>query len=213
MIKEDIQHFDARAAWLQLSPDVQEEVGRAALDLAMSWELGVAVDEGNADQRLQRAAEAGEFMAADQLAGAFEVHVPDEMKRAGDIPRVPSAVGTVCHSCGCSELDRCDDGCDWTKTIAVLPVWRAKPAQAPRALVTLADLVEGDAGGVGLERLSAALQVYVAMRGERITVRAAAEAFNTTDQVIAEVLSRARWASIAGPIGNPVMAAIELAGE
>lgn len=113
MIKGHIEHFDARAAWLALPADVQERVGAAALDLAMGWEVGVAAYEGAADERMQRAALAGECVAADELSAAFEAFVPDDLKRAGDAPRVPASVGLVCRSCGCSETDACAGGCEW----------------------------------------------------------------------------------------------------
>lgn len=84
---------------------------------------------------------------------------------------------------------------------------------AERALMTREDFVEDGEAGVSLEQLAVALTTYVAMRGERITVRAAAEAFNTTDHVIVEAISGAALASIVGPIHNPLLSTIELDGE
>ena len=74
----------------------------------------------------------------------------------------------------------------------------------------------GDDAGVFIQGLAEALTTWAAMNLEQwspITVREAANAFNTTDAVIREACEAGAWISWSGPEDEPLKQIIELDGE
>ena len=68
--------------------------------------------------------------------------------------------------------------------------------------------------GIHMDRLGTALVTWAAMNyGKKQTVAEAAEAFNTTADVIREAIGCAMWITYVGPDDDPTKQTIELDGE
>lgn len=72
---------------------------------------------------------------------------------------------------------------------------------------------EDDEAGVFLGDFSRALVTWVAMQDRlNVTVREAAQTFNTTDAVIREAVDEAHWIFVSGPDDDPTKQILELDG-
>ena len=68
--------------------------------------------------------------------------------------------------------------------------------------------------GIHMDRLGTALVTWAAMNyGKKQTIAEAAEAFNTTADVIREAIGCAMWITYSGPDDDPTKQPIELDGE
>jgi hypothetical protein len=67
--------------------------------------------------------------------------------------------------------------------------------------------------GVRWDDFVKAVSIYCFMNEDTISVRDAAEAFNTTDDVIREAVEDSYWASIVGPDDDPTKQIIQHDGD
>lgn len=112
-----VNAFDGAAAWSTLPADVQARIGVFGLELA----VGLAISE-HAPYPAERAGAEAAQNAGTLLQEAVlgEGGLPD---RAWIDPvdtfygserfRIPAVLDGVCHSCGCSQHDPCEEGCGW----------------------------------------------------------------------------------------------------
>jgi len=71
-----------------------------------------------------------------------------------------------------------------------------------------------DEAGIHMKSLGRALVIWTTMNfGKKQTVAEAAEAFNTTPDIIREAIDEAMWICYGGPDDDPTKQIIELDGE
>ncbi|MCJ2015589.1 hypothetical protein [Methylobacterium sp. J-076] len=112
--------FDGAAIWATFSPEKQARIGAAAVELVMGHHLAFAGGYATDSDAVSRAA-AQAFALARELIDAEVLGWPDgippgewlEKGPHGAQYRIPSIIGMVCLSCGCSEGDACEGGCGW----------------------------------------------------------------------------------------------------
>ncbi|MFE1598235.1 hypothetical protein [Methylobacterium sp. ID0610] len=107
--------FDGAEIWPTLSRQEQAEIGAIAIEMVAAARLSRRVYEDQLGPVLERAAEAAEGLLAHLLDGAVADALPDGALEANDgvTPRIPSLLGGVCRTCGCTQNDACPDGCGW----------------------------------------------------------------------------------------------------
>lgn len=117
--------FDGAAAWEALSPEMQAEVGALALQAAAgSW----IADSAYGDEPVTRAA-AESFHAAAHGIEALFVAGQIPCRDADGAWQIPAIIGQVCHRCGCSHEDPCEEGCGWaSETLCTACEEAAAPA-------------------------------------------------------------------------------------
>lgn len=93
--------FVGADAWDRLPADQQRMIGAIALELVVAWNGQDAYDDG----RHTRPFGAGEPLLLDMLHAHVDAAIPDVI--AAELLPVPSLLGPVCRSCGCSEHDAC----------------------------------------------------------------------------------------------------------
>lgn len=91
-----LKRFDERAAWRALSPSAQEELGCAAIALAVA-KYGAEVAEDEVQERA--------FLAAVDGAEADIETLTEDVFSRDEIPGVPASLGPVCPDCGASDYD------------------------------------------------------------------------------------------------------------
>lgn len=111
------ERFDGAEAWAKLPPEVQAEIGAIALELTLVWHLldqeGLGPDSG-LSPLLTRVASAADNLLMGGLQQTVTDALPEDAYTASDGTfRIPSLLGGVCRSCGCSQNDPCDVGCGW----------------------------------------------------------------------------------------------------
>lgn len=112
------ERFDGADAWSKLQAEVQAEIGAIALELVLVWhmlDLEGPGPESALPPVLSRVASASDALLMGGLEATVIEALPDGAfvtARFG-IPRIPSLLGGVCHACGCSQNDACDEGCGW----------------------------------------------------------------------------------------------------
>lgn len=102
-----LARFDGAAAFEALTPTHQAEIGAIALEIAAAWEGIVGASPPPA---VSRAAQEALHRLSDRLYARARDMLTAGTFTEGDVPRVPSLIGPVCHACGCSEHDAC-----WTE--------------------------------------------------------------------------------------------------
>lgn len=114
-----LARFDGGAAWAQLAAERQAEIGALALELAVAT-IGndIVLDGGRIEEPHQRAMLAAYHRLSQDLIDDGAQFIPAEP----ELPPIPSRLGRVCRSCGCSEDDACDGGCVWVETPAEEPL-------------------------------------------------------------------------------------------
>lgn len=71
-----------------------------------------------------------------------------------------------------------------------------------------------DEAGVHLEDIGRALMIWATMNhGRDVSVRAAAGAFNTTEQIVCAAVKVDAWAFLVGPDDDPTQQWIDVDGE
>ncbi|MEE8626773.1 MULTISPECIES: hypothetical protein [Methylobacterium] len=105
--------FDGATVWATLSPEEQARIGAVALELAVAGAIaeylpGPAERAGAEAQRLALKALESAALNADGIDRKW-VDVVGGKPRI----RIPSLVGRVCLTCGCSQEDPCEEGCGW----------------------------------------------------------------------------------------------------
>ena len=96
-----LPRFDEQTVWATLTPDAQEDLGIAALALAVSL-LGAHTAQ---DDREHRAHAAAVRAIAHRTADLTLSIDPLDDGPYG----IPASLGQVCRACGCSDLDACAD--------------------------------------------------------------------------------------------------------
>lgn len=119
--------FDGAAEWAKLSPKHQAAIGAAALEHVVSW-LGYDVAGDEQDTTAARVFEAATAATGDDLQRAFEAALPGFDDHESALP-VPSAVGDVCHACGCTQNAACDPPCGRARP-GLCTSCAGKPAEA-----------------------------------------------------------------------------------
>ena len=106
--------LDTEAAWITLSEAVRTAIGSMVL---ASLAVGDLVDQGHevGDERLVRIGFALERRAEGELEALLDGVVLDGVDLPSGQPRIPSILGMICESCGCSEYDACPGGCGWAR--------------------------------------------------------------------------------------------------
>lgn len=115
--------FDGAEVWRNLHPDAQALIGAAALELVVAWHCqGRFLDDGTGllgsrAESFGRAADAAEMVVIGVLQQNFVDYVAREpLSDEAGFPRLPSLLGPVCRSCGCSEGDACQPfSCSWVE--------------------------------------------------------------------------------------------------
>ncbi|MCX5495772.1 hypothetical protein OSH11_13745 [Kaistia dalseonensis] len=110
------ERFNGSVAWAALSPAAQAEIGAIALELVAAFHCMEAAGHGPIQTAEDRAADAAVDALDVRLVAAFREHIGDDALLAADgHMRLPSLLGPVCCSCGCSEHDACGLGCSWVE--------------------------------------------------------------------------------------------------
>jgi hypothetical protein len=115
------ERFDGAAEWRKLTSEEKAAIGAAAIESAMAL-LGIlCLSEGEAFSGIatvERAYQQAHRLAGDQLLAIVNARAGLE----GKLPMLPSVIGQVCRSCGCSEDDACDlssggvpHACSWVE--------------------------------------------------------------------------------------------------
>lgn len=106
--------FDGGAAWTTLSREHQERIGALVMEAA----VGRAIS-GHAPDPAARAGAEAERIALDLLqdaalgvGGLLDLYWI-EPKDGVEQFCIPSVLGAVCTTCGCSYEDPCEEGCGW----------------------------------------------------------------------------------------------------
>ena len=104
--------IDGTAEWAKLPPDVQTRIGAAAIELIAAWfGADATADDALARRTAEtRAFEAAEALCSDRLLEAVTENVP---AIDPDRPPLPASLGDICHNCGRTQEDPCEDGCAW----------------------------------------------------------------------------------------------------
>jgi|GEM_PF-2228028 len=108
--------FSGEEAWASLPAHVQARIGSFALELAVAR----SIDENVMTPAAERAAWEAERLVLPLLQEAAlgydglrnEAWI-DRSDDGRSLFRIPSCIGMVCLSCGCSHEDPCDGGCGW----------------------------------------------------------------------------------------------------
>lgn len=125
--------FDGAEVWATLTPSMQARIGALALEVA----VGRAVAEhafdpasraGTEAERIALDAMQEAVLGMDGLADRVWVEPENWGARIVERFRLPSVLGLICHECGCSERDPCDEGCGWHDAVTCTAC--AVPAQA-----------------------------------------------------------------------------------
>lgn len=102
MTRETPHHmFDPRKVWLQLSPELREEIGTAAVAMGASW-YGLRYDGSG------HGWEAALTAATGRTAFLLEGRLP-----TGKLPDLARLNVRACDGCGCTDATPCDGGCSW----------------------------------------------------------------------------------------------------
>lgn len=100
--------FDCKAGWDRLTPEVQREIGTAAIVAALG-SLGSA----QADSPAHYTAEVEGMHHISRLVS--EHLLPASVTEPSEVPRPD--LGSIgirsCHSCGCTDESGCEQGCYW----------------------------------------------------------------------------------------------------
>ncbi len=109
--------FDGAAVWLTLSEEQKAGIGAMTLELLAAWyAIETTLDPHDPDQPLHRAAEGAEDLLIEGLRERLVEAVPRNLLE--DIegePRLPSILGAVCRSCGCTDNNACFPACSWVE--------------------------------------------------------------------------------------------------
>ncbi|WP_449409683.1 hypothetical protein [Methylobacterium komagatae] len=106
--------FDGAAVWATLSPEQQARIGAVALEAAVAG----AIAEYLRDPAGRACAEAEQIAlgllreAAIGEGGMIDRAWIDDTGLKPRV-RIPSVIGLVCQTCGCSQNDPCEEGCGW----------------------------------------------------------------------------------------------------
>ncbi|MCJ2081543.1 hypothetical protein [Methylobacterium sp. J-090] len=103
--------FDGAAIWAGLTPEYQAKIGAYALEAAIA--RGISEHAGGPAERaaIQAVTEAHDML---QEAVLGDGGLNDrQWIDGGERFRIPSVIGLVCQSCGCSHDDPCEEGCGW----------------------------------------------------------------------------------------------------
>ncbi|WP_426315568.1 hypothetical protein ACN9MF_11645 [Methylobacterium fujisawaense] len=111
------ERFDGAEAWTKIPAAAQAAIGAIALELTLAWHLQDAAGPG-VESALPPVAARVAGIADSELMAELEATVVDALPEgaftaADGGPRIPSLVGGVCRSCGCSQNDACAVGCAW----------------------------------------------------------------------------------------------------
>jgi len=110
--------FDSMAAWRYLTREQKEIVGLAALDLVVARGIAEHAPDpasraGYEVERLALAALLEAVLDGGILADHHWVEAAPHGSSFTEVYRLPEVIGQVCHACGCSQEDACDEGCGW----------------------------------------------------------------------------------------------------
>jgi len=104
--------FDGADIWQRFSAEDQARIGAAAVELLVTAH-GCQLAEERDDKVFMRAGDE----AGPGLMATLDNHVGRALlaisHAAVDQPHLPSRIGEICTSCGCSEADACASGCSW----------------------------------------------------------------------------------------------------
>jgi hypothetical protein len=113
-----LQRFDGAAAWAALTPDQQAEIGAIALEYAIASNGYQEIIDLDFLALAARPLGAAEQVLHDDLL----VTVGDALSATvaafadpSELMPIPSRLGQVCRTCGCSHYDPCDGGCGWAE--------------------------------------------------------------------------------------------------
>ena len=121
------KRFDEMSAWRALSPSAQEELGRAAIALAVAT-YGAEI----AENETQECA----FLAAIECARADIETLTEDVFSRDEVPGIPASLGPVCVECGISEYDEDGPAFAWAKDGRCSNCAAEDPATAPDGWIT-----------------------------------------------------------------------------
>jgi hypothetical protein len=113
-----IARFNGAEAWARLTPAQQAEIGSIAVELVIANIVACRTEDHHTssnrrDALVFRASlAAGEKLVIDLDRAVTAAVVPSI---DFENPPVPSRVGDVCQTCGCTNNDACRGGCAWAK--------------------------------------------------------------------------------------------------
>ncbi|CAA0128978.1 Uncharacterised protein [Starkeya nomas] len=123
----NLPRIDGSAAWAQLSPEQQADIGAIAIELVAAWACDDQLQEAAQprDELIQEIADLSEAYARAagycdaEMISALQDAVVDALPREiffeGEVARIPSRLGPICRRCGCTEYDGCEGGCSWAE--------------------------------------------------------------------------------------------------
>ncbi|SFT27199.1 hypothetical protein [Methylobacterium sp. yr668] len=106
--------FDGRIAWATLTSASQARIGAAALEKAVAQAIFERdYGKGPAGRAAEAALEIADLELQLVAIGQMDERLWVEAEFRETAYRIPSALGLVCHGCGCSEHDACEPSCGW----------------------------------------------------------------------------------------------------
>lgn len=114
------RRFDGARVWRSLSAETQARIGAAALEKAVVQAIfEVDYGKGSAGRAAESALEVADKLLQEAATGEGGLLYDNWICIDGqDITfRLPSVLGRVCNSCGCSEMDACEEGCGWASDV------------------------------------------------------------------------------------------------
>lgn len=109
MSQISFDRFDGVAAWDLCTPAEQRALGAMFMELIAARHIQHGVD----CEPTERAAAAAERLIISGIGEVLGEHYDDLRVDDQGRYRLPSSLGLVCHSCGCSQQDPCEEGCGW----------------------------------------------------------------------------------------------------
>lgn len=110
--------LDLTAVWQSLPDEARSRIGEMALGIMAGGYISALAEE-----TALSASRAAYRVYEDSLEGlCSEEEMPEALLAAlrGPSWRIPSTIGPVCLSCGCSDGDACVHGCSWTDRTQIL---------------------------------------------------------------------------------------------
>jgi hypothetical protein len=109
---KDWPRFDGATTWASLTPAQQAEIGALVLEFAVAQH---GMDYDSYEVRPFNVLEPLLFAALQEtVATAISGIFPDLFNDDLPVP-IPSFLGPICRSCGCSEQNACEGGCSWAE--------------------------------------------------------------------------------------------------
>jgi hypothetical protein len=132
---QPLRRFDGAEAWTALTPEQQAEIGAIALEYAVAAIGYQDVIDLDFLALIARPLCAAEQFLHDDLLVTTQETAP-ALTDPSELMPIPSRLGRICRTCGCSHYDPCEGGCGWAEldlctgcATAVLPSSTERQAQ------------------------------------------------------------------------------------